>query len=133
MKIFVHTLVFRAQLQGLDISLLAPTLESYLFKNWFRVQEKPNILLTASEVLQLVKNKQEEELLRVAVSLLSLKKKSLELLFPFLEQIISLNNKLPSLAKEAILTGNPFLFRSLFLNFKEAQELAVGGKGLAKK
>lgn len=129
---FAQTLFLRARFQGEDVSIfseeLYSALKSYLLRNWFDLQSKPELLLTDPKASIFRQKEDDEKLLGLAANLLRLKSIKLDLLLLFLDELVRLRSDIPSLAKEAIVTGNPFLFRSLFLNFKEAEEFAVGGK-----
>lgn len=129
---FADSLLLRAKFQGDDVSIfsdkLQPTLKHYLLKNWFELQSRPELLLTDPEASSFRQKGDDEKLLGLAADLLRLEARNLDLLLLFLDEIVRLRSDIPTLAKEAIVTGNPFLFRSLFLNFKEAEEFAVGGK-----
>lgn len=103
-------------------------LKRYLLKNWFNLQSKPELLLTSLEKEAFIKTSRDEELFRLAIALLNLEPSKLDLLLLFLREIIKTETDIPSLAQKAISTGNPFLFKSLFLSFTEAKEFAVGGK-----
>lgn len=129
---FTKTLLLRARFQGEDVSIFSDELYSalkrYLLRNWFDLQSKPELLLTDLKASSFRQKGDDETLLKLAAELLRLKNRDLDLLLLFLDEIARLKSDIPRLAKEAIATGNPFLFRSLFLNFKEAEEFAVGGK-----
>lgn len=129
---FAKSLLLRARFQGEDVSIcsdeLYSTLKHYLLRNWFDLQSRPERLLTDPEASSFRQKGDDEKLLGLAADLLRLEARKLDLLLLFLDEIVRLRNDIPTLAKEAIVTGNPFLFRSLFLNFKEAEEFAVGGK-----
>jgi hypothetical protein len=89
---------------------------------------QPDLLFTDQNASTFRQKEADEKMLRVAKVLLGIENKRLDLLLLFLNEIIKMQNDIPRLAKEAISTGNPLLFRSLFLSFKEAEEFAVGGK-----
>lgn len=131
-RTFSSVLRLRAKFHNKTISIASEEsfleFKRYLLKNWFSIQANPNLLLT-DEATALFGNQVEDiESLQVLASLLELDTNKLDLLVLFLDEILRIAEKIPDLAKKAILTGNPFLFRSLFLNFKEAEEFAVGGK-----
>ncbi|WP_347276817.1 MULTISPECIES: PmeII family type II restriction endonuclease [Cyanophyceae] len=131
-RTFSSALRLRAKFHNKTISIASEEsfleFKRYLLKNWFNIQANPNLLLT-DEATALFGNQVEDiESIQVLASLLELDTNKLDLLVLFLDEILSIAERIPNLAKEAILTENPFLFRSLFLKFKEAEEFAVGGK-----
>ena len=100
----------------------------YLFKKWYRLQSEPQLLLEDIDAKVFVKNDIDINLMSVAVNLLKLDRQKLNLCLLFLNEILKLEKDIPKVAQEAIVNGNPFLFRSLFGDFKEAKNFAVGGK-----
>jgi hypothetical protein len=76
----------------------------------------------------MLKTEDDEQLYSLASNLFQLGNKNLSLLFLFLNETLKMKKDVPKKALEAISTGNPFMFRSLFLSFQDAQEFAVGGK-----
>jgi hypothetical protein len=131
-KTLSRTLRLRAKFNHKTISIASEEscleFQRYLLKNWFSIQTNPHLIF-ADEATALFQNHPEDlESLQILASLLELDTQKLDLLVLFLDEILRIAESIPFLAKEAILTGNPFLFRSLFLNFKEAEEFAVGGK-----
>jgi DNA-cytosine methyltransferase len=131
-KTLSRTLRLRAKFHHKTISIASEEscleFQRYLLKNWFSIKMNPHLLF-ADEATGLFQNHEEDiESLQILASLLELDTQKLDLLVLFLDEILRIADSIPLLAKEAILTGNPFLFRSLFLNFKEAEEFAVGGK-----
>lgn len=126
------TLLLLAKLKNKEVSISSGktylTLKRFLLKNWFRLQTEPQLLFTDDEARIFRTNDDDIEIINVIVSLFNLSKKNLDIALLFLKEIIGMEGGIPGIAKEAISTGNPFLFRSLFLSFNQAREFAVGGK-----
>lgn len=103
-------------------------LKHFLLKKWFELQEAPDSLLPDIVGSIFSNNNEANQIFHVIVNLLKLSNKHLDIALLFLNEIIGMKSGIPAIAQEAISTGNPFLFRSLFLSFSEAKEFAVGGK-----
>ncbi len=131
-KTLSNILLLRAKFHHKTISIASEEVclefQHYLLKNWFSLQTNPHLLLKDEATTSFRNQAGDIESLQILASLLELDTKKLDLLVLFLDEILKMTKSIPNLAKEAILTGNPFLFRSLFLDFKEAEEFAVGGK-----
>jgi len=106
-------------------------LKKDLLLNWFRINADPQLLYT---VIQNIVNIEEDGYERFInkfidiVRLNSINAVFFDIALLFFKEIEKMEASVPALANEAINTGNPFLFRSLFLSFDEAKEFAVGGK-----
>ncbi|TVP60386.1 MAG: DNA (cytosine-5-)-methyltransferase [Nodularia sp. (in: Bacteria)] len=129
---FAKTLFLRAKFHNEEVSIISEDIylkfKQYLLRNWFALQSNPQLLLDDEDTIIFRKKDTDQKLLNIAVELLGIPNRNLNLLLLFLDEIVKMESDIPELAKKAISTGNPFLFRSLFLNFKEAEEFAVGGK-----
>ncbi len=131
-KTLSSTLQLRAKFHHKFISIASEEasleFQRYLLKNWFSIKTNPQLLLTDEATASFCNHTQDYESLQILANLLELEPKKFDILIIFLDEIIKMIKSIPDIAKAAISTGNPFLFRSLFLNFKEAEEFAVGGK-----
>lgn len=129
---FAKAILLRATLRQENISIhnknLFCSFIQYLLKNWYRLKNEPSLLLVDSEKLRLTKTEKDIEYFKIASKFFSLNENYLSIALFFLEEVIKMKESIPKLANEAIITGNPFLFRSLFSDFEEAKEFAVGGK-----
>lgn len=103
-----------------------------VFKYWFSIVEKPDSLKdTILSDAAIPNYKEIEETVEMFVNLIRLiniNEKYFDIALLYLEEILKMKDSVPKMASEAITTGNPFLFRSLFLSFDEAKEFAAGGK-----
>lgn len=131
-NVFAESISLRAILRQENISIHNQkefrSFVQYLLKNWYRLKEEPDLLVEDCKKLKLIKSKKDIEYLKIASKLFFLDASHLSIALLFLEEIIKMKKSIPELAGKAIITGNPFLFRSLFLDFDEAKEFAVGGK-----
>ncbi|RGL34868.1 hypothetical protein DXC69_12980 [Paenibacillus polymyxa] len=103
--------------------------KSVFLKNWFRIK-KQQVTLTDVLCRQFTElnNDNGQALINTFAELLNLQSVHLNITLLFMREIIKMENDIPTMAIAAIQTGNPFLFRSLFLSFDDAREFAVGGK-----
>ena len=131
-NIFAKAIVLRATLRQDNISINCKNIyrcfTRHLLKNWYRFKKEPDLLVEGWEKLNLSNNKKDVEYLRIATRFFYLEARYLTMVLFLLEEVIKMQNSIPELASKAIITGNPFLFRSLFLDFDEAKKFAVGGK-----
>lgn len=129
---FAKAVLLRSTLRQENITIHNKNLfryfTQYLLKNWYRLKNEPYLLIEDCEKLGLTKTEKDIEHLRIASRLFFLEEKYLPIALFLLEEVIKMKESVPELAGKAIITGNPFLFRSLFLDFDEAKEFAVGGK-----
>lgn len=100
-----------------------------VLKKWFLIEKNSGVLkeIVITKIPQFNTVKGNEILQRVE-TLFKLEETHFNIALLFLAEIIKMEKDVPKMADEAISTGNPFLFRSLFLSFNEAQTFAVGGK-----
>ena len=129
---FAKAILLRATLRQENISIHNKNIfryfTQYLLKNWYRLKNEPSLLIEDCEKLGLTKTKEDIEHLMIASRFFFLEERYLPIALFLLEEVIKMKESIPELAGKAIITGNPFLFRSLFLDFDEAKEFAVGGK-----
>lgn len=127
-----RTLLLLSRLKNQEVSISSDEtylrLKHFLLKKWFELQEAPHSLLPDIVPSIFCNNNEANQIIHVIVNLLKLSNKHLDIALLFLQEIIGMKSGIPAIAQEAISTGNPFLFRSLFLSFSEAKEFAVGGK-----
>ncbi|AFZ23986.1 hypothetical protein Cylst_1714 [Cylindrospermum stagnale PCC 7417] len=115
-------------LVGISSSQNGLIFKKFLLKNWVMLQKTPLVFLPDIQHLLFDTGDNDIAILNIIASLFSLKQQYFDIAILFLEKIIGMENTTLEMAQEAISTGNPFLFRSLFLSFPEAREFAVGGK-----
>lgn len=130
-NVLTEALWMRAVIANSHHSILEPAgkkkFRDFLLNNWFSIIESESFMdLSVSQ--NLIMNSCDEEMFVMASKLFSLGDKKLYLLTLFLNEIIKMKESIPGIARKAISTVNPFMFRSLFLSYEDAQEFAVGGK-----
>ncbi|UMZ73112.1 PmeII family type II restriction endonuclease [Natranaerofaba carboxydovora] len=108
------------------------SLKKNFLLNWYNLKLNPslvkdiilnNIPDLSSEISEMITNK-----ITAIFQLLNLDPVYFDIALAYLEEIAKIKKDVPQMAHQAIKTGNPFLFRSLFLSYDEAKEFALGGK-----
>ena len=131
-NLFAKTIYLKGEINKQELTIhnidIYRKFKTYLLKNWYRFQEKPEIFLEQCIESSFINNDFDQNSFEVVAKLLSLEEQNLNIALLFLNEIIKMSTDIPNLTNKAISTGNPFLFRSLFLDFKEAEKFAVGGK-----
>ncbi len=126
-EILISTLLLLGKISNQQLSISESqsclTFKRFLLKNWWQIQKEPQLFTTNIQSVIFDNN-----MVNIIVSLFRLKKQYFDIVFLFLDKITAMIKDIPEITQEAIKTGNPFLFRSLFLSFPEAKEFAVGGK-----
>lgn len=130
-KILTEALKLKAEVSGLESSILDDSkrakIKIFILNNWFKFFGEVSFFDAIREA-GFVENSSDELIFQLASSLFHLGNKNLHLLFLFFNETLKMKEGVPKIALEAISTGNPLMFRSLFLSFRDAQEFAVGGK-----
>ncbi|WP_179212416.1 PmeII family type II restriction endonuclease [Brevibacillus brevis] len=124
-----NTLMLLIRLNRINVNFQPNDMKSVFLKNWFSIvsnqETLENVLCRNFPQLN---NQQCKELINTIAQLLTLDVIHLNIALLFLQEVLKMENDVPAMANAAIETGNPFLFRSLFLSFDDAKEFAVGGK-----
>lgn len=131
-NIFAKAISLRALLWQKESSIHNPKtykiFKNNLLINWNQFKKEPALLVDSCRNLNFIQNDFDNQNIEKASKLLFLEPRQLDIALLLLKEIIKMTIDLPNLANKAISTANPFLFRSLFLDFKEAEAFAAGGK-----
>lgn len=130
--IFAKSIYIKGKINNCDLTIhneeTYQFFKKYFLKNWYRISKQPKLFISDCQELGFIKNNTEQNKFEILAKLLLLEERHLDIALLFLNEIIKMTADVPGLAKKAIHTGNPFLFRSLFSNFREAEQFAIGGK-----
>jgi hypothetical protein len=131
-EILINMLLILGKINEKELSIsenkICLRFKRFLLKNWGQIQKEPHLFITEFENIIFDQDTVYSPILNTVISLFKLPRKYFDIAFLFLDKIIVMLEVIPDIAQEAITTGNPFLFRSLFLSFPEAKEFAIGGK-----
>lgn len=126
----IETLFLLFRINGINVTTQeCKLLKTDFLTQWFVISGSPNRLVDLAEhQLVQVRNDTGRELIRKLSEIFRLELESFRIALLFMKEILKMEQDIPKMARDAITTGNPFLFRSLFLKFDDAKEFAVGGK-----
>ncbi|MGG0473526.1 PmeII family type II restriction endonuclease [Priestia aryabhattai] len=126
----VDIIILIGKVNNIDTSAIDTNkIKKEVLKNWFDIEKDPMHLkdIIKGEVSEFGQEKGRNIIERVA-TLFKLEETHFNIALLFIAEILKMEKDVPKMAQRSLKSGNPFLFRSLFLSFNEAQTFAVGGK-----